>query len=343
MDLMPTSFFKGEVVVGSKRHLIFMTDEQLALLKTAVRWYADGTFKTINFPFTQLFSLHGFLKKNGQLKQVPLCFVFMSGRTQRDYRKVFEKILELLGGECAVKEFVTDFERAIWRGVKETLPEVNIIGCGFHWCQAVFRNLKKIGLVGLYRSNANVHKYLERFLSLHLIPMEKIPRMFEYLERKIISLWETDEELKKKKTQLALVKKFVSYMRANWIVSKVWPPAKWCVFNQPIRTNNDAEGWNNRINCHNKDKMNFYLLVPILYQESKLIPLYKKLLCGNKLIKRTLKLTDSVNKKLFELWNSYPEQINGKKLLKAVSEVYAESNVLNEAMCLDDEKDDVSE
>ncbi len=77
---MPTSFFKGEVAVGSKRHLIFMTDEQLALLKTAVRWYADGTFKIINF-----------------------------------YRKVFEKILELLGGECAVKEFVTDFERAIVR------------------------------------------------------------------------------------------------------------------------------------------------------------------------------------------------------------------------------------
>ena len=173
--------------------------------------------------------------------------------------------------------------------------------------------------------------------------MGKIPRMFEYLERKIISLWETDEELKKKKTQIALVKKFVSYMRDNWIVSKIWPPAKWCVFNQPIRTNNDAEGWHNRINCHTKDKMNFYLLVPILYQESKLIPLYKKLLCGNKLIKRTLKLTDSVNKKLFELWNFYPEQINGKKLLKGVSEVYAESNVLNEAICLDDEKDNVSE
>ncbi|KAI9551082.1 hypothetical protein GHT06_001914 [Daphnia sinensis] len=172
----------------------------------------------------------------------------------------------------------------------------------------------------------------------------KNARTFKHKQqKKIISLWETDEELKKKKTQLALVKKFVSYMRANWIVSKVWPPAKWCVFNQPIRTNNDAEGWQNRINCHNKDKMNFYSLVPILYQESKLIPLYKKLLCGNKLIKRTLKLTDSVNKKLVELWNSYPEQINGKQLLKAVSEVYAESNVLNEAMCLDDEKDDVSE
>jgi hypothetical protein len=66
MDLMPTSFFKGEVVVGSKRHLIFMTDEQLALLKTAVRWYADGTFKIINFPFTQLYN-NSFYKYNSRV------------------------------------------------------------------------------------------------------------------------------------------------------------------------------------------------------------------------------------------------------------------------------------
>ena len=106
-------------------------------------------------------------------------------------------------------------------------------------------------------------------------------------------------------------------MGENWIESKVWPPAK-CVFNQPICKNNNAEGWHNPINCHTKDKMNFYLLVHILYQEFKLIPLYRKLLSGNKLIKRTLKLSDSVNKNLFELWNSYPEQITGKKLLKAL-------------------------
>jgi hypothetical protein len=58
--------------------------------------------------------------------------------------------------------------------------------------------------------------------------------------------------------------------------------------------------------------MNFYLLVHILYQEFKLIPLYRKLLSGNKLIKRKLKLSDSVNKNLFEFWNSYPKQITGK-------------------------------
>jgi hypothetical protein len=37
--------------VGRKRHLIFMTEEQMKCLKSTVRWYVDGTFKIIDKPF----------------------------------------------------------------------------------------------------------------------------------------------------------------------------------------------------------------------------------------------------------------------------------------------------
>ena len=114
-------------MVGRKRHFIFMTKEQKALLKCAVRWYVDGTFKIISKPFTQLFSIHGFIRKDDNVKQVPLCFVLMSGRTERDYRKVFQKIIEIIGGEadCCIEELVTDFERAIWRGARNAFTEKN--------------------------------------------------------------------------------------------------------------------------------------------------------------------------------------------------------------------------
>ncbi|XP_060590210.1 uncharacterized protein LOC132745334 [Ruditapes philippinarum] len=40
-------FYRREVKVEDRRHLIFATDNQLDLLSQALRWYIDGTFKVI--------------------------------------------------------------------------------------------------------------------------------------------------------------------------------------------------------------------------------------------------------------------------------------------------------
>ena len=44
----------------------------------AKTWYVDASFKVIKQPFTQLFSIHAFAKKDGELMQTPLAFVVMS-------------------------------------------------------------------------------------------------------------------------------------------------------------------------------------------------------------------------------------------------------------------------
>ena len=180
-------------------------------------------------------------------------------------------------------------------------------------------------------------------MSLHLIPHEKIHKMFKYLEKNMSRLFEKDNVLHGKKHDQEMVRQFFSYMRVNWIDGNVWPPEKWSVFNQHIRTNNDAEGWHDRINERARAKLNFYELVPKLFDEARLIPLQKKLLCKNKILKRCRKNTASVNANLLALWDSYPQTITCKKLLKSVSEIDVNCNQLNDAKCWDDEKDDLSE
>jgi len=89
MDNLPENFVQCNVTTADRRHLILATDDQLDLLTRARRWYMDGTFHIVRRPFVQLFSIHVFLTNDGcAVKQAPLVFVLMSGRSKRDYRAV---------------------------------------------------------------------------------------------------------------------------------------------------------------------------------------------------------------------------------------------------------------
>ena len=56
----------------------------------------------------------------------------------------------------------------------------------------------------------------------------------------------------------------------------------WSVYNQPVRTNNDVEGWQYRLNRRaQRAGINIYSLFTLRYQEAQMVEVNMRLLSDN--------------------------------------------------------------
>lgn len=68
------------------------------------------------------------------------------------------------------------------------------------------------------------------------------------------------------------LRNLTDYIQEQWIESTVFTQKDWSVFKQPIRTNNDIEGWHNALNrrADGQCRLQFYLLIELLHREARL-------------------------------------------------------------------------
>ncbi|XP_045173609.2 uncharacterized protein LOC123535128 [Mercenaria mercenaria] len=166
------------------------------------------------------------------IKQVPLLFVLMLSRRKDDYIAVLQKTKELLR-DPSVEVFVVDFEAAVWGAIRDVFPNVQIKGCVFHWSQSVFRHVESIGLGPAYMERGSIWNYVRQLLVLPFLPVNHIKPEFDQLAARA----NTDA-----------LRQLVDYIRSTWIESTVFTVENWSIFMHRVRTNNNVEGWHNRLN-----------------------------------------------------------------------------------------------
>jgi len=308
---VPEHFLRADITVGSQRHIMFATNYQLQLLSRAVTWYMDGTFKVVKAPFNQLFSIHAFVRKDGKIKQLPLCFFIMSSRRRCDYEAILTVLLEKLPTRPDVKKVVSDFEKALWIAVGNIM-EVRHRGCSFHWSQTVRRYMRTIrGLCARYNRNQFDRHLLRQAMALLYLPANKIASQFSVL-----------------KTQLEDrgFRQVVTYIQKTWITSNLWPPRAWSVYNQVIRTNNDVESWHCRLNKKAKGvSVNFYYLVGLLNAEARMVPINVNLLTDDKVRRIQSKKTKTREARIQKFWGRFS---NGKRTVSQLLEDCAKLHLL---------------
>ncbi|EFX60941.1 hypothetical protein DAPPUDRAFT_122704, partial [Daphnia pulex] len=176
-----------------------------------------------------------------------------------------------------------------------------------------------------------------KLMCLHLLPKGKIAAVFGDLRLAVEAIQNRDER--------KLVKKLCAYVDETWIDTTMWPPSKWSVHMQKVRTTNDVEGWHNHLHNHAGQKysyngLNMYLLFDVLNLEALQVDKNAaKLLQGHKL-RRERKSFMELNSNLKELWRRHAtSELSTKNLLSECANMYTKYNTVRYAASLDDDRE----
>ena len=228
----------------------------------------------------------------------------MSRRQKVDYIAVFKELVKAVGGEPKIEEAVLDFEPAAWLALHAVFPEVERYGCVFHYSQAIYKHVQKIGLSIPYKTDQETRRLIKTLFTLPMLPLREMCIEFSQLK----DHFEDSGDL---------MNTLYNYMAQTWFGSSVWKPRNLCGYRRLVRTNNDLEGYHRRINGKLGKDPPIYDLVKFLFKEGKKVNTTCKIItCKNVKMERR-KNTREKQAHLTELWNQFEEgEIDSKELLE---------------------------
>ncbi|KAJ8299089.1 hypothetical protein KUTeg_023149 [Tegillarca granosa] len=253
----------------------------------------------------------------------------MSRRLTSDYNQYFvslyllyiiflvlQAVLELLPRRATVQTAFADFEAAIWKSLRETIPGIVIRGCNFHWTQAVWRQVQNLGLQTHYCEKVSVYKFVRLLMALPFIPVEHVQPTFQQISQRA------------QDSNSDVLLRLIRYFENRYVANPKLPIAAWNIFMCAIRTNNDCEGWHRRLNSVARNgSPPFYVLIPKLFQEASKLPIQRQMICYGVLSRLQRRRTREVQAKFFSLWDSFNRgDINTGRLVREVAKVHGPIN-----------------
>lgn len=229
----------------TNRIILFATNANLALLEEFPNWSCDGTFNIAPIFFTQVYTLHILIDG----KALPMIYALLCTKKKETYLKFFQKLKELRP-TLSPHSLITDFEAASYLSAKEVFQDVELVGCFFHFCQNLWRQIQKTaGLLRLYKENEQIRLHCKFLVALSFVHSRDVQFAFEILK----------ENGFPKEMEL-----IVQYWERNYVgkrienISPRFPIEMWNMFNRLQdnlpRTNNSLEAWHNsfqkNIDCH---------------------------------------------------------------------------------------------
>ena len=233
----------------------------------------------------------------------------MSGKSKSDYKSVFKALTDQTPAEPRVCSITADFEAAVWRAIRQVLPQVNIHECVFHFTQAVWRKIQQLGLQVAYNKKSSTYNFCRYLMALPFLPSEYIPAQFQLLRSTETS---------------TTISQLLDCYHDQWMHNETFPISSWSVYGRPIRTNNDIEGWHKRFNnmANHQHKLNLYQLISILHTEANNIKLQTMMISNGTVLRHYRSKYKKTQAIIMNAWEQLRDgNFSAKKVLKICSRV----------------------
>lgn len=237
--------------VSPEKIVIFCSQDQKDVMKTAQYWVADGTFDVVSKTlFSQLFIITS-MSQTGVT--VPTLFALLPNKETSSYQRVFQFLRD--EGVEPPESLKTDFEKGIIRGFLNVFPGVTVNGCDTHFKRALRRKLTStdIGLGSLYANSEEFQTLVRYIWALSLVPPAMIIPVWEdFIQNRYNELKPAFED------EAEAVEDWLGYVERTYIGALNWRTGNrkspmfahslWSKFAVVLEdealTSNSAEGFN---------------------------------------------------------------------------------------------------
>ncbi len=236
-DFRDKEFYRGVWKTKSnEKNIAFVSETVLEKFNTLTdgKMRADGTFRALpkHMKFCQLFIVSVIFRD----RSYPLAYILMEKKNFRSYSKVFSEIKALL--KVNVEEIMADYEAATRKAIRKFFPKARLAGCFFHYCQAIRKNAKRLGL----SKDKKFSKMIKETSALALLPENYVWKGFKYIRTQLPKSFRWS--------------RFTKYWKRQWLRANI------SVFDLVDRTNNYAETFNKSVNTLLKSKHpNIWILI----------------------------------------------------------------------------------
>ena len=169
------------------RIIAFATQGGVERFAGADTGFVDGNFKLAPKGFKQAY----FIRVPYEQSSVTCVYAFLQNKTTAVYAELFDALIqkcEEMGLRVKIKTIVSDFEKGVLKAVRRTFGcDVHRQGCFFHLCQSTWRKINNLGLAERYRDprNGDLRFFAAEMDALAFLPPDDVKEGMDYLKGRI--------------------------------------------------------------------------------------------------------------------------------------------------------------